>query len=142
MGKERRGSKRVPIKVLVKCLPSGKPFVRNGHETKRWDLWARDIADDGVGLIWSKGWASQNCPHWFDWLSDTQGRTRCECTHPPKGFQKGQKVLLDGLIYTEKGPKVIKGRIQWIRGRKENSLHLGIYITSPGHRSYFKALEH
>ena len=60
--KEHRTSKRSSIKVLVKCLPPGTPVKRNGHVAKGWEMLARDINHDGVGLRWSRRWAEANCP--------------------------------------------------------------------------------
>ena len=129
--KERRDAKRVPIKVLVKCQDQ--------------EMWARAIADDGVGLRWSRGWASQKCPHWFDWLGDSPNSFKkppCRCTQPPARFQKGRKVTLNGLIYTDQGEQPIEGRVCWARlCRNESTFDVGIRVTSPFHRRYFKALE-
>lgn len=129
--KERRDTRRVPIKVLVKC--------------EGWEMWARDIADDGVGLRWSRGWASQKCPHWFDWLGnshDSFKKPPCRCIQPPNHLQKGRKVTLNGLIYTDQGEQAIQGRVCWVRlGRNEQTFDVGIHVTSPHHRRYFKALE-
>lgn len=142
--KERRDVRRVPIKVLVQCLPPGIPAQRNGHPAKGWEMWANNIADDGVGLHWSRQWAVFRCPHCLKGKSNlSRGREMCLCTPPENFLKKGQEVQLDGLIYTEKGSKPMKGQIRWIRpGRKGNTLDVGVFVTSRDHRSYFRTLEH
>lgn len=142
--KDRREARRVPIRVLVKCLPPGLPKKRNGHATRGWEMWARNIADDGVGLQWSKEWAVQRCPQCSIGLSlfRKEKNALCLCTPPHNALKKGQNIELDGLIYTEKGSKPMRGRIRWVRpGKKGNTFEIGVHITSPDHRSFFRALE-
>lgn len=137
---ERRESKRFPIRVLVRCLPPGSPLKRNGHDVRGWEMWAKDIADDGVGLQWSRRWAVQRCPRCsISLFPAKQKREICLCSSP-SALRKGQMVRLDGLIYTEKGSQPMKGRIQWIRTGKA-VYHVGVCITSPNHREFFRALE-
>jgi hypothetical protein len=141
---DRRGARRFPIRVLVKCLPPGVPRQRNGHSTRGWEMWAQDIADDGVGLQWSKAWAVQRCPSCSIGLAlfRKESRRICLCQPPEGSLKKGQKVELDGLIYTEKGSKPMKGRIQWVRpSKKGDTFKIGVHIMSPNHRSFFRALE-
>ncbi len=141
--KERRVAHRSSIRVLVNCLPPGIPRRRNGHETRGWEMWARDIADDGVGLQWSSQWASARCAHCLGTLSGRHdNREICECIPPNEKLKKGQMVKLDGLVYTEKGSKPMQGRIQWVRPSKSGKTYeFGVHITSPNHRNFFKALE-
>jgi hypothetical protein len=144
--KDRRVARRSPIRVLVNCLPPGTPSRRNGHPSKGWEMWAQDIADDGVGLQWSSTWATARCAHCQGMLSGGSRRIVrddvCECNPPNEKLKKGQKVRLDGLIYTEKGSKSMQGRIQWVRPAKNGrTCEFGVHITSPNHRRFFKALE-
>ena len=112
----RKGTRRNPIRVLVNCLPPGTPSRRNGHASKGWEMWARNIGDDGVGLQWSRQWAAARCAHCLGVLSSRKSsRDVCECKPPQEKLKKGQKVRLDGLVYTEKGSKSMQGRIQWVR---------------------------
>ena len=127
--KERRETHRVPIKVLVKCAGV--------------DMWAEDIAHDGVRLRWSRRLAYRLCPECnhspYDRLCESLS---CLCAQRPIEIRKGQQVNLDGLIYTEKGSEPIGGRVQWVRLLKAGGYHVGVRVTSPYHRRHFKALEH
>ena len=139
----RKGTRRNPIRVLVNCLPPGTPVKRNGHASKGWEMWARNIGDDGVGLQWSRDWAAARCIH----CQGTLKRRRkdrsegCECASPSEKLKKGQTVRLDGLIYTDKGSKPMEGRIQWVRPAKNGrTCEFGVHILSPNHRSFFHTL--
>ncbi|MFA5976512.1 MAG: hypothetical protein WC859_10175 [Elusimicrobiota bacterium] len=137
---ERREARRFPIRVLVRCLPPGTPLKRNGHDVHGWEMWAKDLAADGVGLQWSRRWAFQRCPRCSAGLFPQKKKQEiCLCRSPGQ-LRKGQIVQLDGLVYNEKGSKPMKGRIQWIRPGK-TVYEVGIAITTPHHRSYFRALE-
>ena len=57
---DRRTARRFPIRVLVNCLPPGTPRKRNGHAAHGWEMWAQDLGDDGVGLMWSRDWANRS----------------------------------------------------------------------------------
>jgi|SRR6185437_8370304 len=141
---DRREAPRNPIRVLVRCLPPGTPRQRNGHDSKGWEMWACDIADDGVGLEWSRKWAVQRCPQCSVGLffSKKEKRALCLCSPPDRSLRKGRQVRLDGLIYTEKGSRPVQGRIQWVRPNKKGEIcQVGVHITSPNHRRFFKALE-
>jgi len=141
--KEQRTSKRSSIKVLVKCLPPGVPLKRNGHVAKGWEMLARDINHDGVGLRWSRRWAEANCPHCLRGSSNLfPEREICLCTPPDKVLRQGQKVKVDGLIYTEKGSVTMSGSIRWVRPHPKGNIYdVGILVTSPAHRQHFRALE-
>jgi hypothetical protein len=142
---QRRAGKRVPITVRVKCLPPGVPVKRNGHVSQGWEMLAKDINHDGVGLRWSRQWAARNCPHHIEGLADlfpVHERNICLCTSPDKSLHPGQRVQLDGLIYTEKGSVPMRGLIRWVRpGKRGTTYDVGIMITSPYHRAHFRALE-
>src|SRR5687767_446366 len=143
-GKEQRNSKRSPITVLVKCLPPGVPVKRNGHVAKGWEMLARDIAHDGVGLRWSRRWAEANCPHCLKGTSTLFPDVHeiCLCTPPDKVLVQGQEVQVDGLIYTEKGSIPMQGHICWVRPHHKGNIYdVGIRVTSPSHRQHFRALE-
>jgi len=139
---ERRITQRSPIRVLVKCLPPDVPVRRNGHESHGWEMWARNIADDGVGLRWSREWSNRR---YVLTPKDLDERTRnyeSSQKSPSAFLKKGQEVCLDGLIYTEKGSKIMKGRICWVKTAKNGAIFdVGVHITSPNHRSFFKVLE-
>lgn len=137
--KDRRVAKRFPIRVLVNCLPPGTPRTRNGHSAHGWEMWAQDLGDDGVGLEWSSAWANRR--YMADWRAMDE-RPRVTPLDPPKALlKKGAEVILDGLVYNEKGPKPMRGRIQWARAAKDGrTFEFGVQITSPDRRSYFRAL--
>jgi len=141
--KELRNSKRSAITVLVKCLPSDVPVKRNGHVAKGWEMMARDIAHDGVGLRWSLKWAARNCPHCLRGTSNLFPEHEiCLCTPPDKVLQTGQVVQVDGLIYTEKGSVPMRGRVKWVRPHHKGDIwDVGVHIVSPNHRHHFRALE-
>ena len=139
---DQRNAKRSPIRVLVRCLPPGiKTPRRNGHETPGWEMWARNIADDGVGLRWSRQWAERRYLPDFKAM-DQRPRRNTAIESPSSYLKKGQEICLDGLVYSEKGSQPMHGRIQWIRAAKKGTtVDFGIHITTPNHRSFFKALE-
>ena len=140
---EHRNSRRSSITVLVKCLPSDVPVKRNGHIARGWEMMARDIAHDGVGLRWSMKWASRNCPHCLKGRSNLFPEHEiCLCTPPDKVLQQGQEVQVDGLIYTEKGSVPMRGRVKWVRPHHKGDVwDVGVHIVSPNHRQHFRALE-
>ncbi len=142
---ERRDTKRVPIRVLVNCLPAKTPRTRNGHETHGWEMWAKDLGDDGVGLEWSLKWSAGRCPHCIE-SAKFKARERshevCQCVSPAETLKEGEEILLDGLVYDDNGAQPMTGKIQWVRpDKKGRTVEFGIYVTSPNHRSYFKTLE-
>jgi hypothetical protein len=143
--KERRDAERHSIRVLVNCLPADVPVKRNGHETHGWEMWAKDLGDDGVRLQWSLQWSAGRCPHCIEAqkLSPKQhAREICQSESPAEKLKEGQEIQLDGLVYDEKGSQPMKGTIQWVRSGKDGKVvELGIFVTSPEHRDYFKALE-
>jgi hypothetical protein len=56
-------------------------------------------------------------------------------------LKKGTAVILDGLVYDDKGAKPMRGLIQWARASKDGRTYeFGVRIISPDHRSYFRAL--
>ena len=138
---ERRRVKRFPIRVLVNCLPPGTPRKRNGHASQGWEMWARDLGEIGVRLEWSEAWAKRDYAPNFR-LMDERPAPRKVTVEPPSSFlKKGSKILLDGLVYNERGAKPMHGRIQWAKpGKKKNTCEFGVLITTPDRRSYFKAL--
>lgn len=143
--KDRREASRHPIRVLVRCLPPRASRRKHkGAVSHGWEMWAQNIADDGVGLEWSREWAIQRCPQCSVGLALFKKNKNglCLCTPPHHSLKKGQHIELDGLIYTDKGSKPMKGKIQWLRpGKKANTFEIGVHITSPNHRSFFRALE-
>ncbi len=141
--KEQRTSKRSAIKVLVKCLPPHVPVRRNGHPTRGWEMLARDIAHDGVGLRWSRKWAEAHCPHCLQGISNLfPEREVCLCTPPDEVLKAGHAVQLDGLIYTEKGSVTLRGTVRWVRPHRKGTIYdVGIQVTTPSHRRHFAALE-
>ena len=141
--KNRRETNRSPIKVLVRCLPPGTPVRRNGHLTKGWEMWAFNIADDGVGLRWSRDWSTLNCPHCVKDAGElVPQRGVCLCTPPDKTLKKNQTVTLDELVYTEKGSVPMKAKIRWIRPHQRGKFcDVGVHVTARNHRSLFRVLE-
>jgi len=141
--KELRTSERSPITVRVKCLPPGVAVKRNGHVAKGWEMLARDINHDGVGLRWSRRWAEANCPHCLKGIfNHFSEREVCLCTPPDQVLKQGQHVKLDGLIYTEKGSVTMRGRVRWVRPHAKGNIYdVGIFVTTPSHREHFRALE-
>jgi len=137
---ERRTTKRFPIRVLVNCLPPGTPRKRNGHASHGWEMWAQDLGDDGVRLQWSLAWANRNYEPDFRQMDERSAR-RDPANPPIALLKKGCQVVLDGLVYNEKGAKPMSGRIQWARaGNDGRTYEFGVQITSPDRRSYFRAL--
>jgi len=137
---ERRRAKRFPIRVLVNCLPPGTPRKRNGHAAHGWEMWAQDLGDDGVGLQWSRDWANRS--YKFDLRLPDEHPARPNLSEPPRALlKKGREVVLEGLVYNDKGAKAMRGRIQWARaGKNGRTYEFGVKITSPDRRSYFRAL--
>ena len=137
---ERRRAKRTAIQVLVNCLPPGTPRKRNGHTAHGWEMWAQDLGDDGVRLRWSLDWANRNYVPDFR-LMDERPARRDPATPPKPLLKKGCEVVLDGLVYNEKGAKPMRGCIQWAKAAQDGrSYEFGVKITSPDRRSYFRAL--
>jgi hypothetical protein len=137
---ERRQGKRFPIRVLVHCLPPGSPRKRNGHTLQGWEMWAQDLGDDGVGLEWSRDWANRNYVPNFRAMDERPDR-KTPADPPRPLLKKGCEVILDGLVYNEKGPKTLRGKIQWSRAAKDGRTYeFGVKIISPDRRSYFRAL--
>jgi hypothetical protein len=137
---DRRAAKRFPIKVLVNCLPPGMPRKRNGHASQGWEMWAQDLGDDGVRLQWSLEWASRRYIPDFRAM-DERPKRRSLIDPPSPLLKKGSMVVLEGLVYNDKGAKPMKGRIQWAKASKNGrSYEFGVSITSPDRRSYFRAL--
>jgi hypothetical protein len=137
---ERRHTKRFSIQVLVNCLPPG-PRKRNGHPTHGWEMWARDLGDDGVRLKWTQAWASRDYETTMLSLDQRTPARRTSVPSPTSYLKKGSTVLLEDLVYGDRGSKPLKGRVQWVKpGKKGESCEFGVLITSPDHRSYFRAL--
>ena len=136
----RRRNTRFPIKVLVNCLPPGMPRKRNGHESHGWEMWAQDLGDDGVGLQWSREWANRR------YIPDLRAMDERPGRHGPMDpprvlLKKGSEVILEGLVYNDKGTKTMRGRIQWSKVAKNGLIfEFGVKITTPDRRSYFRAL--
>ena len=67
---------------------------------------------------------------------------RRQTIQPPSScLKKGCQILLDGLVYNDRGAKPMKGRIQWAKpGKKGQTCEFGVLITTPDRRSYFRAL--
>ena len=138
---ERRVVKRFPIRVLVNCLPPEIPRKRNGHPSHGWEMWARDLGDNGVRLQWSEAWARRDYAPDFR-MMDERPAPRRVTVQPPSGFlKKGSLVVLDGLVYDERGAKTMRGRIKWAKSiKKGRTYEFGVQITTPDRRSYFRAL--
>src|ERR1017187_5213327 len=134
---DRRRNKRFPIKVLVNCLPPGMPRKRNGHESHGWEMWAQDLGDDGVGLQWSRAWANRR--YIPDLRVMDERPERPGLTDPPRALlKKGLEVVLEGLVYNDKGTKTMRGRIQWAKAAKNGrTFEFGVKITTLDRRSYF-----
>ncbi len=141
MKHDRRHTKRFPIRVLVNCLPPGTPRSRNGHETHGWEMWARDLGEDGVRLVWSQAWASRDYSPDFKDMDERPLPRRLSVRSPSDILKKGSVVLLDGLVYDDHGTKPMRGRVQWVKaGKKGQTCELGVLVTTPDRRSYFRAL--
>jgi hypothetical protein len=138
---DRRQVKRFPIRVLVNCLPPQIPRKRNGHSGHGWEMWARDLGENGVRLEWSSAWANRDYSPDFRML-DERPLPRKMTVQPPSSFlKKGSEVLLDGLVYDERGAKAMRGRVKWTKiTRKGQSCQFVVLITTPDRRSYFRAL--
>src|SRR5579871_2177168 len=116
---DRRRAKRFPIRVLVNCLPPGTARKRNGHAAHGWEMWARDLGDDGVRLQWSQAWAAREYVPDFR-VMDERPVPRRVTIQPPSSFlKKGSVVLLEDLVYGDRGSKAMKGRIQWVKSGKK-----------------------
>lgn len=138
---ERRLTRRKPIRVLVQCLPPGSKLKKNGPPTRGWEMWARNIADDGVGLRWIRQWAMRDYDPDFMTI-DAKPKSRLSDSSPAAYIKKGHDITLEGLVYTENGSKPMRGRVQWVRsGKTGDIVDFGVHITTPSHRSFFKALE-
>src|SRR5262249_6538292 len=116
---DRRRAKRFPIRVLVNCLPPGTSRKRNGHAAHGWEMWARDLGDNGVGLRWSRAGARRE--YVPDLVAmDVRPAPRRKTVQPPiSHLKKGSQIMLDGLVYNDRGSKPMKGRIQWARPGKK-----------------------
>ena len=137
---DRRRAKRFPIRVLVNCLPPGTPLKRNGHAAHGWEMWAQDLGDDGVGLKWSRAWADRRYVPDLRAMDERTERRR-PADAPRALLKKGQQVVLEGLVYNDKGTKTMRGKVQWARATRNGlTYEFGIRITSPDRRSYFRAL--
>ena len=137
---ERRRVKRFPIRVLVNCLPPGSGRKRNGHAVHGWEMWAKDLGDNGVRLQWSQAWANRDYTPNFK-LMDERPAPRSSAQAPVSMLKKGSEILLEDLVYGDRGSKPLKGRIQWAKpGKKGQTCEFGVLITTPDRRSYFRAL--
>jgi len=140
--KERRIGKRSTIQVLVTCLTTaaGK---RKRVDAGGWEMWARDLADDGVGLRWSRSWAISRLPQATKTLTRRKSDDSAyDASSPCKSLHKGMTVKLDGLVYADEGAVPMQGVIQWVRSSTDgNTCDFGVAIVSPDHRSFFRALK-
>src|ERR1035437_760665 len=115
---DRRTVNRFPIRVLVNCLPSSTPRKRNGHPVHGWEMWAQDLGDDGVGLQWSRDWANRRYIPDFRAMDARPGRQTP--SDPARALlKKNCEVVLEGLVYNDKGVKVMRGRVQWAKAAKD-----------------------
>ena len=138
---ERRQTKRFPIRVLVNCIPPGTPRNRNGHAAQGWEMWARDLGDNGVRLEWSHAWATRDYAPNFRLMDERPAPRKTVEKLPNSILKKGSKILLDGLVYGDRGSKPMKGLVQWVKpGKKAKTYEFGVLITTPDRRSYFRAL--
>src|SRR5579864_6042277 len=106
---DRRRAKRFPIRVLVNCYPPGSPRKRNGHTLHGWEMWARDLGDDGVRLQWSQSWARRDYAPDFREMDERPAPRRVTVQPPSSCLKKGSEVLLDDLVYGDRGSKPLKG---------------------------------
>ena len=137
---ERRTTKRFPIRVLVKCSPPGAPRRRNGHAAQGWEMWAVDLGDDGVRLQWSHAWANRSYVPDLRVMDERPARAT-PVTPPRTLLKKGCAIVLEGLVYNDKGARLMRGRVQWAKAaRGGRTYEFGVRITSPDRRSYFRAL--
>ncbi len=139
---ERRIGKRSTIQVLVTCLTTASGKRKRG-DTGGWEMWARDLADDGVGLRWSRSWAISRLPQANKTLTRRQTDvTAFDASSPCKTLRKGMKIKLDGLVYADEGAVPMQGIIQWVRSSKDGkTCDFGVAIISPDHRSFFRVLK-
>lgn len=138
---ERRRDKRFPIRVLVNCLPPGTARKRNGHSSQGWEMWAKDLGENGVRLQWSQAWSNRDYTPNFRLMDERPAPRKAGKQSPSALLKKGSKVLLDGLVYNDHGSKPMKGLIQWARpGKKGQTYEFGVLITTPDRKSYFRAL--
>ena len=138
---DRRRASRFPIRVLVNCLPPGSPRKRNGHPTPGWEMWACDMGDDGVRLEWTEAWANRAYVPDFRAMDERPAPRRITVSPPGPYLKKGQQIRLEGLVYDDRGPKSMRGRIKWVKaGKKGRHFEYGVLITTPDRRSYFRAL--
>ncbi len=105
-------------------------------------MWAQDLGDDGVGLQWSQEWANRRYTPDLKTMDERPVHRAPGPLDPPKKLlKKGCIVVLEGLVYNEKGTRPMRGRIQWYRTAKNGRKYeFGVHIISPDHRSYFRAL--
>jgi len=104
-------------------------------------MWARDLGDNGVRLQWSEAWAKRDYAPDFRMMDERPVPRKISVQSPTSFLKKGSVVLLDGLVYDERGAKPMRGRIQWVRpGKKKHTCEFGVLITTPDRRSYFRAL--
>ena len=75
-------------------------------------------------------------------MMDERPLPRKVTVQPPSSFlKKGSEILLDGLVYDERGAKPMRGRVKWAKiNKKGQSCEFGVLITTPDRRSYFRAL--
>jgi len=141
-GSERRTNGRSNIQVLVTCLTTAAGKRKRG-ESDGWEMWARDLADDGVGLRWSRSWAISRLPQATKTLTRRQTDFPAfDTSSPCRSLHKGMTVKLDGLVYADEGAVPMQGVIQWVRASKNgNTCDFGVAIVSPDHRSFFRALK-
>jgi|GEM_PF-1744799 len=139
---ERRISKRATIQVLVTCLTK-ESKKKKSVDSEGWEMWARDLADDGVGLRWSRSWAVSRSAHATKTLTRRQSDYPVfDMASPCKVLHKGMEIKLEGLVYADEGAVPMQGLIQWVRSSKDgNTCDFGVAIISPDHRSFFRALK-
>lgn len=140
-GRERRQDKRFPIRVLVNCLPPGTPRSRNGHASQGWEMWARDLGDNGVRLEWSQAWATRDYAIDLKAMDERPTPRKLSVQLPTAVLKKGSKILLDGLVYDDNGAKLLRGQVKWAKiNKKGQTCEFGVLVTTPERRSYFRAL--
>jgi len=146
--REHRTSKRFSIQVLVTCIKSSAPKKAATKKATAmsagWEMWAKDLGDDGVGLRWSRSWAASRSLLSASTLSRrvTDRSPKHDATTPLSSLRKGEKVHLEGLVYGDEGPVLMDGIVQWVRASKDgNTCDFGVSIVSPDHRSFFRVLK-
>jgi hypothetical protein len=139
---ERRISKRSTIQVLVTCLTTASGKRKRG-DSSGWEMWARDLADDGVGLRWSRSWALSRSTQAVGTMTRRQSDYPAyDTASPSQILKKGMRVKLDGLVYGAEGAVLMQGVIQWVRPSKDGkTCDFGVAIVGADHRSFFKALK-